>query len=474
MLDDAFDLMFSVLNDQSQSNAPELHSNPEVVLDSSPKYSAAIAAATDKIRNIKPPIHRSTSSAPHVFDKRNDVLDWKVRHQFESEWWVSSLPFFSVLRPTTNTIEGYLSNVLFHERELIQEVMPDASIVQYHCNYGKITYEGYTEVTKVRTTNRGRKKKPKRKRRRLQGNGTDFNSQITCVVLSTLAPPPDQNGRILMGSRIHKIKVFRTGKIQVPGVHQSIIDDAIICAQMVAQNMNFHLHAMETDPSKTTSLINMNPVMKNYKFAVNLPAFHIIDLNVLRDILMAGKESRWPSGVGAGMSSETARSLEIFAVRYTREDTKLSINIITPIPNKPNKKTRINIFMRGRVNILGAFYFNITMQIYNFLHALFSACYCDLVVPEGEINAIPHDQMLMWATCTANIKPLSTEETERILGTFASMIAPPAPIVCTDEENAAINDLINEIAAGNDDIDGTDNSNTTGDPDIDAFINEFI
>ncbi len=168
MLDDAFDLMFSVLNDQSQSNAPELHSNPEVVLDSSPKYSAAIAAATDKIRNIKPPIHRSTSSAPHVFDKRNDVLDWKVRHQFESEWWVSSLPFFSVLRPTTNTIEGYLSNVLFHERELIQEVMPDASIVQYHCNYGKITYEGYTEVTKVRTTNRGRKKKPKRKRRRFK------------------------------------------------------------------------------------------------------------------------------------------------------------------------------------------------------------------------------------------------------------------------------------------------------------------
>ncbi len=465
MLDDAFDLMFGVLNDCAIESAASCDTRE---LDASPRYVAAIAAATDKIRDMltpKPTSRQPPPTKPHSFNKRNNVLDWEVCHQFERECWVPSLPFFSVLRPTTNTIEGYLSNVCLHERDLIQEVSPDTSIVQYHCNFGKVTYEGYTEVTKIRTTNRGRKKRPRRpRRRRMQGDGTDFNSQITCVVLSTLAPPPDQNGDIVVGSRVHKIKVFRTGKIQVPGVHQTIIDDVIECSQKVARIMDFHLHAMEVDPTKRVSLINMNPVMKNYKFAVNLPAFHIIDLDVLRDILIAGKESGWSR---CADSLKVAQSLEIFAVRYTRDDTKLSINIMTPIPDNPSKKTRINIFMRGRVNILGAFYFNITVQIYNFLHALFSARYCELVVPEGELNAIPHDRMLMWATCTANIEPLAPEAVDRILRTFATMSAPPAPTVYTEEENIAINELINEIATARDD-------EYTGDPDIDAFIDECM
>src|SRR5690606_29799282 len=62
---------------------------------------------------------------------------------------------------------------------------------------------------------------------------------------------------------------------------------------------------------------------------------------------------------------------KIFDVKYTREDTKLSIKFNTPVHKKAKKCTRVNIFMRGKVNILGASDVEKTYQICKFLNDLF-------------------------------------------------------------------------------------------------------
>jgi hypothetical protein len=426
-MDNVFDLMFDVLTTASEQSNDNAHtSEPIIDTFTTPEYIAKMDAVTNEIRNINPPVITEVRSTSNAYDDTNNILNWDVREQFKNECSTRSLPLFGVLKPTTNTIEGYLSNVQFHERELIKDVVPDSSIVQYRCNYGKVTHEGYTELVKTRTTNRGRKKKPKRKKRRkVQGNGTDFNSQITCIVLSTLAPPPSPDGHIVVGAKVHKIKVFRTGKLQLPGVHQSTIDDAIACTKQIVHIMNRYLHAGETDPSKHTELINMNPVMKNYKFVVNLPSKHIIDLNTLREILILERSTR-------SSAIQLSPHPVIFTIRYTRQETKLSIKMITPIPGNVLKKTRINIFMRGKVNILGAFHFHVTMQIYEYLHYLFDTHFRELIVPEGTLNATPYDQMIMSAICTENIEQLSRAEADAIVNEFINWR--PVSIHFTDEE----------------------------------------
>jgi hypothetical protein len=316
------------------------------------------------------------------FDPNYNILVPKIRERFKHENVFMETDTFTVPIATTTTIEGYLSNVKFHEAELIHEVIPDENILIYRCNYGKAVHDGYVEPVKVKKTNRGRKKKEKKRgTRKKQGNGTEFNSQMTFVVRSSLAPAPI-DGKINSDVSVYKFKVFRTGQIQLPGVHQHMIDDVIECAKKVADVVNFHLHSVESNPARLTSLVNMNPVMTNYKFIVKMERGHIIDLHLLKDIMLRERYNQRHSLECAGIDRP-----RIFVIGYTRQSTKLSLKFITPILKNPSKKTRINIFMRGKINILGALYVESTSQICEYLHGIFMDNYDRLIVPEGGLRA---------------------------------------------------------------------------------------
>ncbi len=365
-------------------------------------YSEKMAEITNEVRSITLPPTIAPQHAQEkgrsgsMYDEDNTLLDTDVRERFKAECNTPALPLFTALQPTTSTIEGFVSNVKLHERDLIQELYPDEDIVMYRCNFGKVVHDGYVEVEKVRTTNRGRKKKPKKERKRkVQGNGTDFNSQVTCVVRSTLSM-----------LKVHKIKVFRNGKLQLPGVHQSTVEDAIICAQKVAWVMNVHLHTTETDPAKKAYITNLNPVMKNYKFVVVLPPGHIIDLATLRSIFAQER-----------LHNATAPRPAIFTIKYSRQDAaKLSIKFDTPMRRRADKRVRINIFMRGRINILGAFHFDTTMVLYKYLHSIFETHRAELIVAEGDRKGDPY------IMTTQNIEPPTPSELAAILATQRSSV----------------------------------------------------
>ena len=274
---------------------------------------------------------------------------------------------------TTGTMEGYIKNVSFHEEKLIQIVRPDENVVMYRCNYGKVIYHGYSEPVPVKKTNRGRKKKIKvKKNRKKQGAGTDFNSQITFVVptqLRPVSPVVDPH------TRVYKFKVFRTGKIQMPGARSVTIDDVVDCCEVVVDTLNAYLH-YDSPPEEQAKLERLQLVMKNYKFIVRLDEHYIIDLTLLYEILSRARDAGSPAA-------------RIFNVVYTRQLSKLSVRFLTPLKHAPHKCTLVNIFMSGKINILGAFSAADSYRICDYLYNVFAENRAALIVREGVPRARP-------------------------------------------------------------------------------------
>lgn len=387
-----------------------------------------------------------------AFDKTNNILDKNLREVFKNEIIFPETDIFTQPTSTTSTLGGYVSNVKFHEMDLIEELMADEQVVLYCCNYGRLRYTGYSEPVKIRKTNRGRKKKEKKKKnRKKQGTGEDFNSQITFVMVSpsavleqkTICYLTDVNDPqndlqleqqtetlsiVPSDMKVYKFKVFRTGKIIIPGVQHHLIDDVIECIKRIAGILNFHLHSGEADPTRISHVIHINPVMKNYKFVVKIPPGYIIDMEQLRDIITREKRGQFE-----GPFEHPA----IFFLKYTRQDTKLSIKFRTPTVKNPKKRTRINIFMRGKINILGALDSVVTTQICEYLHFLFATYHKEIIVPEGFQHV---HRCIVWEE---NIAQLSDDEQSSAIHEFTNQL-PPLPELTTDDYQS-IMEFIDEV-----------------------------
>lgn len=388
---------YDILNESSDDESMDLEKVDKVdkidKVDKVDDYDRQIAVAINQILELNaPPVNHPVARQELVeiieFDEKNNVLNSEVRESFKNENIYDETWIFTKPISTTNTVEGYLSNVSFHERDLIPELIPDENIVIYRCNYGKHIYPGYTEPVKVKKTNRGRKKKEKKKKlRKKQGNGNDFSSQTTFIVRSRTEKLNwvENIGKVRYGAKVYKFKIFRTGKIQLPGVHPHSIEDVIECTKDVVGSLNFYLHPGEQNHTKLTRIININPVMKNYKFVIKMPEGHIIDQNVLKKIIAAEQIAQWRPKTQITKPEHPP----IFMIKYTRQDTKLSIKFTTPIFKKPKKKTRVNIFMRGKINILGGFDAGVSRQICEYLHWLIECNYDKIIVPECCVYEIP-------------------------------------------------------------------------------------
>jgi hypothetical protein len=132
------------------------------------------------------------------------------------------------MKNSTCSAEGKLCNVIHTESELTPLLYcPEGSnIINIDSNFGHHTQSSYSYNKPVKKSNRGRKKKLKVKsRRKLQGDGSEFNSQIQFTILGECVREiPDRKDayskkavRISATHEIikkgYKIKVFRNGKI---------------------------------------------------------------------------------------------------------------------------------------------------------------------------------------------------------------------------------------------------------------------
>ena len=352
--------MFELLNNTSDAYADELTTITKAIADIEAEPSV--------------PINMHREVVINAVDEQNNVLNMDIRERFQHELRFAADDIFSQPITTTITMEGFLSNVRFKEEEFIK-ILGDCvskDVVVIDCNYGKYVYPGYIEPVKIKTNNRGRKKKVKEsKPRKKQGTGRCFNSQVTFQIRAGYGPEPVYNEAFendhslpewIVDSKtpVYKFKVFRTGKIQLPGAKPHIIDDVISKIDILISILNNKLHPREASPDLLTNVININPVMKNYKFILGAKKHDdIVDLGALKLHLLDVR----------GKSLDDVPPID--DVKYTREETKLFIEFKTPINKDQKKHTRVNIFMSGKVNILGAFDHDMTLNICRYLYSLF-------------------------------------------------------------------------------------------------------
>jgi len=178
---DVFSMMMDML---SGDNIADYNCSSPVHVPSSDMQDRLAEVLALQAPKIEPIVHIPVAPLPN--DNIHNILGAEARERFCNERVYYETYLFTAPINTTNTTSGFLTNVDFMEEDLIMHVSPDERIVVYRCNYGKEVYVGYTEPVKVKKTNRGRKKKEKKKKpRKKQGNGTDFNSQMTFIVVST-------------------------------------------------------------------------------------------------------------------------------------------------------------------------------------------------------------------------------------------------------------------------------------------------
>jgi hypothetical protein len=343
-----------------------------------------------------------------VFDNEINLLNIPVRDNFHKPVLFEN-EIFTPPQSTTITMEGFIEGVMFKEQELITLLEPTMEIPIIKCNFARKVYPGYTEPVKIKKSNRGRKKREKKKKnRKKQGLGTEFNTQITFVVRpdDTSIGIIDDYHIVPVDCKVYKFKVFRTGKIQLPGVNPECIEEVIICARKITSM----LVASNFPGVKEAKLVNINHVMKNYKFRVKMPLEQNIDLLNLKNVFL--NEMLEPDPLAPQHPA-------VFDVKYTRQETKLAVKFSTPTLRKTDKKLKVNVFPSGKINILGAFADVDTILIYRYITWVFQQANILDDIPELEDNIdtpnITAEDLLLCELYLYGIKLPNEEQSTKII-----------------------------------------------------------
>jgi hypothetical protein len=122
--------------------------------------------------------------------------------------------------------------------------------------------------------------------------------------------------------------------------------------------------------------------MRNYKMAAKLPARAVVNFAKMQKYLETIRSSEKPSALidmpmltGCASGDEPVAAIpvtpHIIKVIYNPLKTKLAIIIATPNAYKPDKKMRVNVFLRGKINILGALDMGYTQIVCQWLCHIF-------------------------------------------------------------------------------------------------------
>lgn len=283
-------------------------------------------------------------------------------------------PLFQPIMPTTFGLSGTLSGVAFQENTLIQYIPGKLKFpcIRAVCNFGDIrtpefeqlVSDGRIDMASTEKSARARSKKQKRagsKPRKIQGNGTCFNSSILFWIYSELH------------RSVYKIRLFRTGQFGLPGTKPEMIRDIInVCHNTLIPTLRDIIHARNIgDQSEATvsgqlqsppdiTLQSLTSIMKNYKWRRIVEDGCILDLQTIStqiedDMKVMG---RIPFLIGY--------------VHYGYSDSKLSIKFKTPSLSRADKTIRVNIFLSGKINILGAHDSATTKNICQYLISILS------------------------------------------------------------------------------------------------------
>lgn len=294
---------------------------------------------------------------------------------------------FTELRPSTLTAKGKIINVLFNEEDIIDMLtVPDGGyILQIGCNYGVLINKKPDYVMpepKKRTSNRGRKPKTKPKnRRKVQGSGKFFSSQITFVIYNS------DNGKI------YKIKLFRNGGFQVPGVkkpsmtdllrpmkilqkylRKEFVDDTIQVKYCISVMRNYICRII--DPNILVRLNELETLLKNQKQSTNMNPMYI---------KMDGIGAKYNiCEIGVDMIKEyIGKKDNMIGIAEIQNNCEryfgLILKFYRPVPWRMDKRTTIKILRSGKINIDGSNSIEEAYELYHWLEYIFIKHYDEIL-----------------------------------------------------------------------------------------------
>jgi hypothetical protein len=285
---------------------------------------------------------------------------------------------FTELVPSTLTAKGKFNNIYFNEEEIIDmlTVPVGGYILKIGCNYGVIFNPSpdYTAPpVKVRVSNRGRKPKNKPKsKRKLQGSGKFFSSQITFEIYNKF------------NNKIYKIKLFRNGGFQVPGVNKPDMSDLIVPIKILRDylreefiddtiDIQYFISVMRnyicriTDKNILIRLNELETLLKGLKEMETMePVIELVDLlhqkhNLLHHDIIKQYIGEKNNTVGM---AEIQNNCE----RYFG----LILKFYRPVPWKMHKRTTIKVLRSGKINIDGGNSILESYELYHWIESMFA------------------------------------------------------------------------------------------------------
>lgn len=306
--------------------------------------------------------------------------DDKVKKQANIEYYKelsNKKTIFTPIKPSTLTAKGEFTNISFNEEDIIDMLtLPkDSYIISIGCNFGELKNDKQLiKKEKKRLSNRGRKPKVKPKsKRKLQGSGAYFSSQITFEILN-------ENK-----TKIYKIKLFRNGGFQVPGINKPDMTDLIFSITHLRDYLRYQFHDEYID------IKYMISVMRNYICKLINPTYYI-KLNCLENVItkeknafisdnikqeklwymLKGKENGLIYKIFQYLPEFFKNPIDIAEIQNNCERYfGLIIKFYRPTIDRINKRTTIKILKSGKINFDGGNSEEEIEELYYWLNFIF-------------------------------------------------------------------------------------------------------
>lgn len=144
-----------------------------------------------------------------------DIENIKTNAEYYKSLVNAENALFAPLTTSTLTIKGKVNSYINEETMSESFHTPTGNIIKICNNFIELINPNYVAPKKKEKSTRGRKAKDKKKnKRKTQGSGKYFGSQTTFCIKNGNMDIKDKDGN----PKQYKIKLFRNGKFQIPGI----------------------------------------------------------------------------------------------------------------------------------------------------------------------------------------------------------------------------------------------------------------
>lgn len=284
---------------------------------------------------------------------------------------------FSELNLFVCTYVAKLNNINIGFEQLTHILTSNLSgdILAINSNYGHASQPGYECFVKhPKVVNNDKSTVYTKGRiRKIQGDGTCFNSAIEPVIRI------DES----VENKVYYIKCFpTTGETQIPGVIKDNFSDGHqVLVTFINYLNNLQIGIKNEDGThKQINIEHEGPKMLNYKFKLYRENNRILInlIKIAEYLIMLEKKEDFDSWIPVELP------FVLKEIKSPVDDIKVSFRFQTSIKRAP----RINIFQEGKINILGAETIESAKLIYIFLTNIFKLNWSKLINIKPEKDKI--------------------------------------------------------------------------------------